>query len=77
MERVEVRLIDLPTSIRGFTAYTEDDTGEPVFTIILNARLDLCAQMRTYKHEVQHINNADFDSMIPADRIEAVRHATL
>lgn len=75
MERVEVRLINLPTSIRGFTAYTEDDTGEPVFTIILNARMDLNTQTRAYKHEVQHINNADFDSMIPADQLEAARHA--
>lgn len=74
MERVEVRLINLPTSIRGFTAYTEDDTGEPVFTIILNARMDLNTQTRAYNHEMNHISKMDFDSMVPADRIEAIRH---
>lgn len=77
MERVEVRLIDLPTSIRGFTAYTEDAEGEPIFTIVLNARMDRTTQLRTYEHELIHIKQMDFNRMIPADRIEAVRHATL
>lgn len=74
MERIEVRLIDLPTSIRGFTVYTEDCDGEPVFTIILNARMDLNTQTRAYKHEMNHIDKMDFDSMVPADMIEAIRH---
>lgn len=74
MERVEVRLIDLPTSIRGFTAYTEDYDEGPVFTIILNARMDLNTQMRAYEHELNHINKMDFDSMVPADKIETIRH---
>lgn len=75
MERVEVKLIDLPTSIRGFTAYTEECDGEPVFTIILNARMDASTQMRAYEHEMNHINKMDFDSMVPADSIELIRHS--
>jgi len=31
-------------------------------------------QCATYDHEIKHINNNDFDSMLPADRLEAIRH---
>ena len=46
-----VKLMDLPTSVRGYCYH--DDDGEEY--IILNARLTREANMKTYKHERRHI----------------------
>ena len=42
--------------------------------IFINARLNHETQCKAYDHEIAHINNRDFEKMIPADRLEAYAH---
>ena len=69
-EDYRVVLEDLPCSIRGFTKM--DNDGD--YTIILNSRMSLETQRRTYLHEIEHIEKDDIHSPLTADQIEAVRH---
>ena len=48
-------LVDLPTSVRGLCFH--DDEGEEY--IVLNARLTHEQNIRTYKHEKEHIRNSE------------------
>lgn len=50
-----ILLVNLPTSVRGFTYH--DDDGNPY--IVLNARLSREANIKTLDHEKQHIANED------------------
>ena len=49
------RLMDLPTSVRGFCYH--DDNGEEF--IILNSRLSWEQNRKTYDHEKKHIDRGD------------------
>jgi hypothetical protein len=51
-----VRLIDLPTSVRGLTVL--DNEGN--YNVYLNSRLSYEMQENTYIHETAHIKNDDF-----------------
>lgn len=53
---VNVRLLQLPVTIRGFVKENEDGT----YTIVLNSRLSYEQNLKTYKHELSHITNNDF-----------------
>lgn len=53
---VNVRLLQLPVTIRGFVKENEDGT----YTIVLNSRLSYEQNLKTYKHELSHIANNDF-----------------
>lgn len=53
-ERI-VRLMDLPTSVRGF-CYHDDDGNE---YIILNSRLSREQNRKSYLHEQNHLKNGD------------------
>ena len=75
MEYVRVVLSDLPEAIRGFTVYYFDDNGMAYYTMFINAKLNAESQCSVYDHEMQHINNNDFNSMYSADKIENLRHA--
>ena len=55
-EYINVVLMDLPHSIRGFVTRNEDDT----YTIVLNARMCYEMQFDTYVHELSHICEQDF-----------------
>jgi hypothetical protein len=54
-ETTRAVLVDLPTSVRGFCYH--DDDGETY--IILNSRLTREANLKTYKHEQEHITRGD------------------
>lgn len=47
--------MDLPTSVRGFCYH--DDNGEEF--IILNSRLTREQNLKTWKHEQEHIRRGD------------------
>lgn len=49
------RLMDLPTSVRGFCYH--DDNGEEF--IILNSRLTHEQNRKTFDHEMEHIENEE------------------
>lgn len=55
MTDVPVVLKDLPVKIHGFVCLGSD--YEPI--IIINSRLSLEQQQKTYKHELQHIQRGE------------------
>ena len=71
MEYIGVYLIDLPTAIKGFTVRNADDS----YTIIINAGMSDVMQRDTYDHEIEHINNHDFDNIYDINYLENLRHA--
>lgn len=56
-EQVPIFLKDLPETIRGFTMLGSD--YEPI--IILNSRLSVEQQRKTYRHEMHHITSGEID----------------
>lgn len=74
MDFIKIFLVDLPPRIHGLTVYKFDD-GDAFYTIFLNSRLNDEMLRKTYDHEIKHINAGDFESMYPADQLEAIRHA--
>ena len=71
MEYIGVYLVDLPTAIRGFTVRNNDDS----FSIFINAGMSDVMQRDTYDHEIEHINNHDFDHIYDINYLENLRHA--
>ena len=57
MEKKEVILQDLPTSVRGFVFLGDD--GEPV--IVVNSRLTREQNRRTFRHEKKHIDRKELN----------------
>lgn len=70
MEIVQVFLVDLPAKVGGLTIRNSDDS----YTVLLNAGLSSFAQIQAYDHEMEHINNHDYDQMYDANDIERIRH---
>lgn len=74
MEYIKIFIIDLPHRIHGIT-YRKCVDGEDMFFILINAHLSSSMQIEALDHEMEHINNRDFDSIYTADDIEHLRHA--
>lgn len=70
---MNVIVTDLPHRIDGFTKKTVASDGD-WYTIILNARLNDERQREAFEHEMEHIENGDFDRTCTADDIEKERH---
>ena len=66
LDNVRTVYCDLPNTVGGFTVATPDD----FFTIVLNQNLSYDRNVQTYKHELEHIKNGDFDKTCSADIIE-------
>lgn len=66
---VNVREIDLPTTISAYVTSNPDAT----YTIFLNAKLTRERRMQAYLHEVEHIKNGDYERK-SADMIELHAH---
>ena len=66
----QVVMYDLPTSIKALTTNNSDGG----YTIFINARLNSEQQHISFEHELEHINNRDFDKMINIDEIEYSAH---
>ena len=67
---VIVRLLKLPTSIRGFTA-VDPDGNENVY---INEQLSAPEQRKTLQHELEHIRQGDLESTATAGLLESARH---
>ena len=52
-----VRFADMPTSIHALICQNSDGT----YTIVINSRIGSAAQLEAYLHELEHINNNDFE----------------
>ena len=70
MDEIYTSVVDLPTSIGGYTI--RDNNGD--YNIILNARLSYERQARAYRHEMKHIVNGDFFKSETTDLIEIRAH---
>ena len=70
MENVFVKLIELPYSIRSYVVSNKDQT----YTIVLNSRLSYEQNLASYQHEIDHINNGDYEKKFTADFIEINAH---
>ena len=68
MSDIFVRVIDMPSSVRGYTAL--DSEGD--YNIYINGRLSLSQQMATYNHERMHISRNDFSDKKTIKEAEAV-----
>lgn len=70
MNEIFTRLINLPTTIHGYTVM--DTNGD--FNIFINSRINHEAMLKTYKHELKHIKQGDFHRTVSADMIEIYAH---
>lgn len=68
---VNTVLIDMPTKIKGYTVKNSDDS----YSIFLNARISRDCLLKTYEHEMEHIQNEDFEKE-NVDAIEKNAHAS-
>ena len=66
MDEVYTILLDLPTSIRGYTVRDRDGN----YNICINARMSQENRIKAYKHELKHIKLGDFSKTGSADLIE-------
>lgn len=62
---------DLPNTIGGYTIASPDG----FFTVVLNQNLCYDQNMKTYKHELDHIHKGDFDNICSADLLEICAHS--
>ena len=70
-EYIQVFLVDMPVAVKGLTVKNSDNG----FTILINAGLSDQAQIAAYDHEMEHINNNDYDHFCNIDALEALRHS--
>lgn len=70
MDKILIRLIDLPGSVRAFTMPDQD--GD--FNVYVSTRLNFHEQKKAASHEIGHILRGDFD-MDNVNVIETVAHA--
>lgn len=69
MLEYRVVMLDLPTTVRGYVLRTFDG----FCTIVLNSKLNIWQNRKSFKHELDHLLNGDFDSDLTATEIEAMR----
>lgn len=68
LEDVTIRYIDLPGSVKSFVKEKDGD-----YTIVLNARLNRETQQEACKHEMEHLDNEDFQKA-DVQKIEKTAH---
>ena len=68
-EVVSVHFVDFPTKARGMVTANADGS----YTILLNSRLSFEQQRKTFRHEMRHIQNHDFEKT-DVDEIEYEAH---
>lgn len=69
MDNVRVVLYDMPARIKAYTIKLEE-----YYTICINSNLSHTQNQTSYKHELEHIRNGDYDRKCSADMIEIVSH---
>ena len=55
MDNIPIVLKDLPVHVRGFVCLGSD--FEPI--IVINARMSREQQLRTYRHEIKHLQRGE------------------
>ena len=70
-EDVFVRCIKMPQKVKGFTL-----PGEDGYSVYINEALDRAGRIRAYRHELEHINNQDYEKS-DVQMIERDVHLTI
>lgn len=60
----------MPVNIKGFTIKNNDCS----FTIVLNAKHTREQNLISYAHELEHINNGDFEKHCNVSLLEFITH---
>ena len=60
----------LPAAVAGLSVKNPDEG----YTILINACLNAEKQYQAYRHEMQHINDKDFDYIFDVNELEDMRH---
>ena len=68
-------LDEIPESVRGFAVSGLKNGYE--YTIVLNNTFPEDTLHRALKHEIEHIAYRDFESLLTANEIEAIRHSAI
>lgn len=71
MENIKTLFCDMPTTIAGYTVYSNADD---CYTIVLNSKQSRDRNIKAYMHELSHIQNGDFEKKCSADLIEFFAH---
>ena len=71
MDDCFVRCIKMPQQVKGFTM-----PGADGYNIYINERLDRAERIRAYRHELEHINNQDYEKS-DVQMIERDVHLTI
>lgn len=66
MNDIFVRMINLPSTVKGITVIDRNDD----YNIYINAKLAPDQQKKVLEHEKRHIENGDFSSFEDIDTIE-------
>ncbi len=71
MEYIKVFIVNwLPAAVAGLSVKNPDEG----YTILINACLNAEKQYQAYRHEMQHINDKDFDYIFDVNELEDMRH---
>ena len=71
MEYIKVFIVNwLPAAVAGLSVKSPDEG----YTILINACLNAEKQYQAYRHEMQHINDKDFDYIFDVNELEDMRH---
>lgn len=68
--------MDMPPAVKGFVVKMFDD-GEDYVTIVLNPRYNREQQLKTYEHELRHLEANDLEGYCDPNIIEKLRHAQI
>ena len=72
MNEVNVLYANMPPAIHSYVVSNVDMS----YTIVLNCRLSYEQNLISYKHELEHISNGDYDKKCNVDMIEINTHNT-
>ena len=70
MDDINVKFLQLPTTVRAYVVSNSDMT----YTIVLNSALSREQNIIYYAHELDHIRNGDYEKKCSADLIEFYAH---
>lgn len=70
MDDINVKFLQLPTTVRAYVVSNSDMT----YTIVLNSALSREQNIISYAHELDHIRNGDYEKKCSADLIEFYAH---
>ena len=71
MDNIFIRYYDMPCTIHSYVMLNRDDT----YTVIINSRLSIDMQEQAMEHEMEHIQNGDYDRNCSLNLIEIHAHS--